>query len=498
MRVTAQRRGTPKNVLEDDTEDVPDDKVLSRIEGRNFAAPPTIARFLASTAFVRGIRGPVQSGKSSGACQEIMRRAREQVPGEDGIRRTRFVVVRNTYGELKDTTIKTWLDWFPEDLFGKFNRAQGEMKHHIQKGDIDCEVMFRALDKPEDSRKVLSLDITGAWFNEAREIPYEIVEKMTDRVGRFPAKKDGGCTWRGIFLDTNPPDEDHWWYKFEKDPPPGWDFFVQPPGAIEVNGKWVQNPDAENVVNMNEADYYRVRIPGKKPDYIKVYYGNQFGFVQEGKSVFPEYVDTVHGAKMELSFTPGRPVYIGIGIALESAALFGQKLASGQWQWLDEIMPEEGGAVHFADELAAKMKADFPAGTEFRIFGPQPKKFGDETDEALQILRRRKIPVSPTRQADATLRREAVAGVLDRLVRGEPALLVSPRCTLARKAMAGGYGYARIQSSGEPRYHDEPTKNRYWPIAEAAQHMMVGGGEASFVFRAGKPVKLKYPEMGVV
>lgn len=488
-----------KKKTEDEAEvvEAPDDKILARLNGADYKSSPTMARFHASTAFVRGIRGPVRGGKSTAMCQEILRRAREQRPQADGIRRSRFVVVRNTYGELKDTTIKTWLDWVPESMFGRFNRAQGEMRHYIQLGDIDCEVLFRALDKPDDVRKVLSLEVTGAWFNEAREIPRAIIEAVCDRVGQYPAKKDGGCTWRGVIMDTNPPDEDHWWFTLaEEEHPVGWEFFTQPPGMILKDGKWVQNPKAENVGNLNEKNYYDVRAAGKREDYIKVYYGNQYGFVQEGKPVFPEYSDTLHSAKSDIAFVPGLPVYIGIGIDLESAALFGQKKQNGQWIWIDELMSQ--GAVTFALRLSTKMAADFPQQTIFKVFTKKPDDPTDADAEVVQVLRGRKVVAQPCRENDATLRREAVAGALSRLVHGEPALLISPKCKITRKAMSGGYCYARMQVSGEERYHDEPMKNRYAPLAEAAQYMLVGGGEAAYVFRQPKPVKLKYPSLGIV
>src|ERR1700752_383693 len=93
-----------------------------------YVASPTLDRFHLSNAFVRGIRGPVGSGKSTGMCWEIMRRAREQAAGPDGRRHTRFVIVRNTYRELADTTLNTWLDWFPEEALGKFDHQN--MVHH--------------------------------------------------------------------------------------------------------------------------------------------------------------------------------------------------------------------------------------------------------------------------------------------------------------------------------------------------------------------------------
>ena len=496
-------RGVPKKKIETEAseagaEPIIDDKILARLTGKDYKPGATLAKFHASEAFVRGIRGPVGSGKSTGMCQEILRRAREQAPASDGIRHSRFVIVRNTYGELKDTTVKTWLDWVPEEWFGKFNRSQGEMKHPIRIGDIDCEVLFRALDKPDDVRKVLSLELTGAWVNEAREIPKQIIDALGDRVGRYPPMRDGGATWSGVMLDTNPPDEDHWWFHAaEEEGPKGWEFFTQPGGLIQKDGKWIENPEAENTSNLPK-NYYATRAEGKREDYIRVYYAAQYGYVQEGKPVFPEYSDALHGAKTELQLVPGKPVFVGIGLGLESGALFGQKRDNGQWLWLDELMPEQGGAVAFADLLSAKMKSDFPAGTVFRVFAKKPANSFDQDAEAIQIMRRRGIFATYGRLSDATLKREAVAGVLSRLIKGEPALMVSPKCRAARKAMTGGFCYARIQAGGEERYHDEPVKNRYAIMGEAAEHMLVGGGEDAYVFRQPSPKKLEYKSLGIV
>ncbi len=483
-----------KKIDEVEADAPPDDRILARLTGTDYKPSKTLARFHASKAFVRLIRGPVGSGKSTACSHEIMDIARHQKPFE-GIRRTRHAIIRNTYGELKDTTVKTWLDWFPEEWFGKFNRSQGEMRHIIKIQDIECEVLFRALDHADDIRKVLSMELTSAWVNEGRETVKTIIDALGDRVGRYPPMREGGATRSGIVIDTNSPDEDHWIHEAEKNPPEGWEFFIQPPGLLPKDGQWLGNPKAENADNL-PADYYKTRSAGKREDYIRVYYGNLFGYVQEGKSVWPEYADHLHGAKTDLAFTINQPVYIGIGLGLSLAALFGQKKPNGQWVWLDELA-EQGGAVTFAERLSAKMAADFPAGTIFRIFAAKPKDETDGEAEALQILRGRKIIAMPCRENDDTLRREAVAGVLSRLIKGEPALLISPKCKITRKAMSGGYCYAKIQGEGE-RYHDEPMKNRYCPLAEAAQYMLVGGGEAAYVFHQPKPKKLVYQNLGIV
>lgn len=79
---------------------------------------PTLRAFNASERFYRVIIGPFGSGKSSGCVAEIIDRGMRQAPGPDGVRRTRGAVVRNTYSQLYDTTMKTVKDWLPVDIFG--------------------------------------------------------------------------------------------------------------------------------------------------------------------------------------------------------------------------------------------------------------------------------------------------------------------------------------------------------------------------------------------
>ena len=78
--------------------------------GINYVAEFTASKFHRSTAFVRGLFGPIGTGKSVACCMEIIRRAREQEPYE-GVRKTRWAAIRNSYPELKSTTIKTWEEW---------------------------------------------------------------------------------------------------------------------------------------------------------------------------------------------------------------------------------------------------------------------------------------------------------------------------------------------------------------------------------------------------
>ena len=84
---------------------------------------PTLDSFHDSNIKIRGIRGAIRTGKSVSSAVEVMLRAQAQAPSRDGIRRTRCLVVRNTFGQLSDTTIKTFMQWIPPQTYGRYTAS---------------------------------------------------------------------------------------------------------------------------------------------------------------------------------------------------------------------------------------------------------------------------------------------------------------------------------------------------------------------------------------
>ena len=466
----------------------------------NFQYKPegaTLKKFMKSNDFFRGIRGPVGSGKSVSCCIEVFRRSLLQQKNKEGKRKTRWAVIRNTNPQLRTTTIKTWLDWFPQETWGDFAWSV-PYTHYIRKGDLDIEIIFLALDRPEDVKKLLSLELTGVWINEAREIPKSIIDACTMRVGRYPSMRDGGANWYGVIADTNAPEEDHWWPIMAGDvpvpdhisrdealmliKPDNWSFYSQPPALNEKKDKdgfttaYEPHDIAENKANLTPK-YYSNIIRGKTKGWIEVYVLNKLGSIEEGKPVYPNFKQELHLAETSLDLNISQPIWVGVDFGLTPAAVFAQRLVTGRWHIINELVCFDMGVVRFSELLRGEI-AKLYKGYDILIYGDPAGDFRSQTDERtpFQIMRAHGLKAIPAPSNDVALRIESVDAALSRLLDGKPGFLLDPQCINLKKGFNGGYHYRRLQTSGD-RYDEKPLKNRYSHIHDALQYLMMGAGE---------------------
>jgi hypothetical protein len=313
-----------------------------------YTAPPTLWRFLQSSAFIRCIVGPVGSGKSSVCVMELVRRAREQAPGPDKVRRTRFAVIRNTYSQLRDTTRKTFEQWVP-DALGKWHEQSFTftMDFPLKDGTkVESEVLFRALDRPEDVKKLLSLELTGAYINEGREIPKSVFDVLQTRVGRFPSKIQGGPTWFGIWLDTNPWPTTHWGYKtFSEDKPKGHDLFEQP-GGREAN--------AENIENL-PAGYYERLCEGKDAGWVEEYVDSKYPKNDRG-SIYGHLVQGLKAKGNICDFDhPKDGVFISVDLGIsDSFAIWWWRFSGQGVDFIDHYEATGEPLSHYFDVIESR------------------------------------------------------------------------------------------------------------------------------------------------
>jgi hypothetical protein len=430
----------------------------------DFTPSLTCGNFMMDEAKMRVLMGPVGSGKSVTSSFEVIRRASQQDLNRDGIRKTRAAVVRETARQLMDTTIKTFLDWFPPGVCGEYMRTT--KTYFFKVGDIECEVMFRALDDADDVRNLNSLELTFAWFNECRDIHPEIIDGMSKRIGRYPSKKDGGPTWFGMWGDTNPPTMDTWWYYQMEGLDPddgvtennnGWKIYKQPSGRGLL---------AENVDNLPD-NYYDTQ--GRSEEYIRVYIDGEYGLSSAGQPVYKYFRPDYHMASERISpiLNGVRPVVIGMDLGLTPAAVFGQLDGRGRALILAEAVSFDMGVQRFARTMLKPLLFERFAGANVIIIVDPAGVQRAQTDErsAIDILKAEGFKVIPAKTNNVTPRLSAVDDFLMRHADGDSAFLIDPTCTALKSAMMGGY-----------RFHPKTgaiEKNKHSHVAEALQYLML-------------------------
>jgi hypothetical protein len=314
---------------------------------------------------------------------------------------------------------------------------------------------------------------------------------------RYP--KDVRPTWYGIFGDTNAPDTDHWYYRMaEEMRPDGWSFLRQPGGVHRknINSPWEPNPDAENVRNL-PLNYYANGAQGKSDAWITVNLANEYGYVSDGKPVYPDYHDPTHCRAFEL--VPGLPLHIGLDFGLTPAAQIGQRMVNGQWRIRYELCTSDTGVIRFANALKAFIAVNCAGYTIASITGDpagDQRQAGDNEERTVfQLLEANGVKAVPAPfNNDFTIRTEAVASPLRRMIDGEPGFLLHPDCKVTRKGMQGGYKFRRMKVAGDERYQDMPVKNDCSHPCEAGQYLMLGGGEGVAVVQGNSDDRRKDAE----
>ncbi len=461
--------------------------------------------FAESDTFVDLVMGPYGSGKSTMCVQRIVRSACKMPYWFNGRRKARWAIVRNTSGELVSTTLQTWLTWFA-GLGDVRNRKKPLLTYEHMfndgRGIVELELIFIALDRPEDVRKIKSLELTGVYLNELSELPQNVLSHFKGRVnGRFPSRSF--CPephWSGIIADTNPPDEDHWIFNdFESNVTPSYRVFHQPSGLIEDKdgpikddeGSYIGNQRADNAEHLS-SDYYPKLAEKQSEGFIKVYCCGKYGLVESGKRVYPEYNDDIHSvAKIEA--IQGEPIYLGFDFGLTPACVVIQISARGQVRVLKEYIGEDIGIKTFAKNIVIpRLAIDFVYNKVGGSEGDPSGAKGDEIMEELSCigeLNSLGIVTNAASTNDIDVRINAVRYFLNLMIDGQPAfLLCRTGCPTLRKGFMSGYHFKRMSISGDARYQEKPNKNKYSHPHDALQYNLMRFASDRIIEKSAKPV----------
>jgi hypothetical protein len=452
---------------------ITDDKTEIYASDKNkiYIPTPTAMRAHADDALVRVMFGPYGSGKTTWAINDIVRRTCD-MPfwTSTGRRRARWAIVRNTSGELHSTTLQSWLMWFGE--LGDIRKHQKPIltyEHLFNDGNgmVELELIFLALDREDDLRKVKSMELTGAYLNELSEIPQGALSHLKTRVGRYPSQADCPEYYHAsIIADTNPPDEDHWIHKqFEEQNIPGYKIFHQPPGLIkDKDGNWMTNPDADNIHNLKDKNYYVTNASGQTEQFIKVFCLGEYGSVGFNKLVYAgDYNDDTHSVD-ELEAIQGEPIHLGFDFGLTPACVVVQISEHGQLRVLKEYVGDDIGIKTFAESVVLpRLARDFPY---CKIGLSRADPSGIKSDEIMEelscigTLNTIGIDTNGASTNHIDPRLGAVRYFLNSMADRRPRFILSRKgAPTIRKGFTKDYYYKRISVAGEERYRDIPNKN---------------------------------------
>lgn len=443
----------------------------------NYTAPPTCARMMKSDAFGRLLAGPVGSGKTTACLFELFRRACEQEPAPDGKRYTRFAIVRQTLEQLKSTVLKDILSW----LQGLATYKVTDKAVYITIDDVRSEWLLIPLDDPDDQRRLLSMQLTGAWLSECIEMDISIVSPLAGRVGRYPGANLGGCTWMGLIADTNMPTENTPWHDFmDVNTPPDWQIFIQPGGMTDdaENLEWlVQTPetlklDTEDPIRKQQGrKYYERFIRSNTEDWCERYVHARYGNDPSGTAVHRTTFKQQWHVVDELTPVSSFPLVVGLDFGRDPCAIICQPDHKGRLLVLEEIIAEDIGL-----ELQLQQHIK-PALLQPRYMGRTVVIVGDPAgtskstlyeETSFDLIKREGLSAYPAPTNDIDRRIGAVDSWLLGSRDAGPALLIDrSRCPVTVRALSGGYRFARTKAGQRKPL---PDKNEYSHVMDALQY----------------------------
>jgi hypothetical protein len=462
-----------------------------------YTPPPTVKRFIKHYSpgelFLDWIIGPVGSGKTTGIFFKLIYMAQLQAPSPiDGIRRSRCVVVRNTAPQLVDTTIKSFNYWFKDGQAGKWKATTKDFI--LRYGDVECEVLFRPLDTPDDVERVLSLEVTFAIIDEFVQIPQAIIEALSARCGRYPPEIEGGATNWGMWGASNPGMESDWWYPMleahdelppDQPIPDNWTYFKQPSGF---------SADAENTENLpGKRDYYTNLAKGKTNHWVKQFIEVEWGYSLVGKPVFPMFNKELHVSRRPLTAIRGRQLLAGYDPGMRMGLVLGQyDDAVGRLLVLDELVLENYATDRMIAEKLKPLLFRKYRGFELLVIPDPSSVNASQSKQGSSVLTELKKHFAVAYNGDNSIesRLQPAQYYMMRLTADGPALIIDPSCVKLTRSLVGGYKYTVTKGDVQ---REVPDKNVHSNVADAFTYLAryVRRGEE----RAGRSIK---PRRGAI
>lgn len=359
---------------------------------------------------------------------------------------SQILIARANFNDLKDTTYKRM-----EEMLGRLppgtlveRNKDAPMKWTIQPIGGGTEFSTFTFMGLQDGMG--GYEFHSAYIDECDELEFTRFEEVFGRC-RLKGKS------RIVACAFNPTSEDHWLYKACT----GKDNKGRPiPGGATL--KLFTPQPRENAVNVVPG-YYEDLAKRYPPDMVRRLVEGEWGSSYVGQGVYStEFRRKVHVTP--LKYDPYLPLFrfwdFGYRFPI---CLWAQVTDGGGLRVLREEMGKDVEIRPFAARCKAITAAEFHTTREVVDFGDPAANQRKDTGSTLAHLLQEDILLrSRTSGIDEGIRQ--VRMLLTRLVDGEPAFLIDPKCTVSVRALEGGYHYPdETKTVASPL---KPVKDNYY------------------------------------
>lgn len=482
------------------------------------------------------VRGPIGNGKSVLMCMYIVHKSQQQVVvevTEKGrtfkVRWSKWLIMRHTFKSLDETTIETWNEWFGDKTRWVSNPYEGRYEDWAPDGILTrIDFICLASESKNIMNDLQSLELSGAWINEAIQCPYPVVARVFSRLGRFNPNPTGGVrlvTFH-VIMDTNSPNETNWWREMEEvRQPDGWMFFVCPPAVLEERdertgkARYVAN-DAANAErhrrrpaeNVREIDggyhegfsYWMDMLSVLDEDDIRMLLMNRFGLTMAGLGVFSDVWDAARHkvSAKDAEIRRGLPVLGGMDCGRTPAVSLGQMMPNGRLvvqreatTWNQRLNNGRGGldrmdVVQFFDDRLLPVlvnEYNYPNCRLTLFADPAGKNFNEVVSmSAIERLQRERgvniVPCDKVQALNSAVlditngnSTEIRVAAVKRELRQDN-LQICEMCRMLCEGMAGRYCYRKkrsLRGDGAEAYSDDPDKNEWSHGMDSLQYLVL-------------------------
>jgi hypothetical protein len=402
-----------------------------------------------------------------------------------------WAMIRDTWENLRDTTLQEFLTWFPDGVAGQMTKSTKTWNWNKEAVGFEGKIYWLGMDDEVDAAKLQSRSLAGFCIDEPAPAAMSggVSEFIFDAA--LTRLRQKGMKWYGAKLAENNPDEGHWTHRRFVEP--GWkgDPHIKLPDRQERGFSFFQTARPENLKNLPDGYY---EIMGQRYEQagrldLKARFADgEFGFQQPGVAVTPEFNKKIH-VSPSLAVLDS-PVYMCWDFGLNPTCLITQVSPMTNWLFHEAYVGDGIGTLELIEDIITGRVEDRFKGLPLSHYGdPQGKQRDQSSSEqtAVRVIKKmlggRWYP-GPTGWPE---RRESSKRVLGLLRNGRGLVQIDEkRAKPLWHALRGGWHYARHTNgtvSNLPRkdIHSHPGDAfgygaaLMFPAGEHKQRGMQGG-----------------------